>query len=69
MDSPLSAAGAVVMGVIGVLFRRQLAEASVEMNYRILGVRFNPRIYEIGFMIGGPVVALLGILEFCGVLR
>ena len=69
MDFPLSAAGAVVMGVIGVLFRRQLADASVEMNYRILGVRYNPRIYEIAFLIWGPVVVLLGILEFCGVLR
>jgi hypothetical protein len=39
------------------------------MNYRMFGVRFNPRIYEIAFMIGGSVIALLGILEFSGVLR
>lgn len=69
MDFPLSAAGAVVMGVIGVLFRRQLAEATVEMNYRVFGIRFNQRMYEISFMIGGSVIALLGILEFSGVLR
>lgn len=69
MDFPLSAAGAVVMGVIVVLFRRQVAEATVEMNYRVLGIRFNQRRYEISFMIGGSVITLLGILEFCGVLR
>jgi hypothetical protein len=57
------------MGVVFVAFRRQLASASVEMNYRFLGLRVTPRPLEIAFLGGGVLLVVIGILNYMGVTR
>lgn len=56
------------MGLIAMIFRRQVAKATVEMNHKIFGVKLNPRIYEITFLIAGLVLVAAGILNFSGVI-
>lgn len=69
MLSPLNCIGPILMGAVFIVFRRQLARANVEMNYRFLGLRVEPRPLQMAFVIGGLLLVLAGILSCLGVIR
>lgn len=60
----------IIFGVSLAIFRSQASQAAVEWNYKLFGVRFNEKGYEISFLVAGVffvvmgVVTLLRIVEF-----
>jgi hypothetical protein len=63
MFSPVSAIVCFAIGLMGIVFRHRIARVHVQLNYRILGIRYNPRSFVIAYLVGGILAILSGIVE------
>ncbi len=42
-----------VLGLLLLLFNKPISKATVELNYKIFGIRFSEKWYRISFIFGG----------------
>lgn len=58
-----------LFGLLAIIFRSQMARSTVEWNYKVLGIRFSERGYEISALVGGIIFVIIGILTLFQVIK
>jgi len=76
MSTPYDLVGNVIPGVIvtlaglaAIIFSKRISRGSVRFNEVILGHRFSEAYYRVGYLIGGGVFVVVGLLALFGVVQ
>jgi len=52
-----------MVGLAAILLRDRLAQLGVNLNYKLIGVRYKRSSYVIGFSLGGALLIISGLVE------
>ena len=63
MASAISASACIAVGLLAILLRHRLAQFGVNMNYKLIGVRYRRSSFVIGFFVGGALLIISGLVE------
>jgi hypothetical protein len=59
----------IIMGLLLVIFRKQIAQKTVDFYYELFHAQFTQKGYEVGFLLIGLFFAIFGFLTILGFIK